>query len=45
MFRDLRLATPEDKRVRSGTNTTEFLVPKVQWQQIRDVVRRPVCEL
>jgi len=40
MFRDLRLATSEDKRVRSGTNTTEFLVPKVQWQQIRDFARR-----
>jgi hypothetical protein len=40
MFRDLRLATSEDKRMRSGANTTEFLVPKVQWQQIRDVARR-----
>lgn len=25
--------------MRSGANTTEFLVPKVQWQQIRDVAR------
>jgi hypothetical protein len=40
MFRDLRLATTENKRATSGANTTECLVSKVQWQQIRDVARR-----
>jgi hypothetical protein len=40
MFRDLRLATAEDKGMGSGANTTEFLMRKVQWQQIRDVARR-----
>jgi hypothetical protein len=40
MFRDLRLATSEDKRMRWGANTTEFLAPKVQRQQIRDVAWR-----